>query len=290
MNIFETQTDFITRDPRTDQATVRAFTAETQLARFEAWVPAEYLKGKSVLDLGCCLGAFGAYALSNGASRYIGVEISKPLAAIADENLTKYYGYLENWDIMVSSCESFFENNLEEFDIILAGGILHGITNFLPVLTAMSECGKAIVIESVHPPIPFLLPLIDEVGKLKGEESYESLQKLMLGVEYGYPFVSYNDNSKMMHHDRHEAVSNVLGILPSMGALKTIMTRLGFKEDVRGYNNLKKTYPAHYGFGRRFLITFFKDTEAKPMSYSELMDSKHKEIMEWRDDNAKGTI
>lgn len=290
MNIFETQTDFITRDPRTDQAIERAFTAETQLARYEAWIPPQFLKDKSVLDLGCCLGAFGAYALSNGAKKYVGVEISKPLAAIADQNLTKYYGYLDNWDIVTDSCETFLENNLEEYDYIIIGGVLHAITNFLPVLTAMATCANTIVIESIHPPISFLLPLINEVGKLKGEESYESLHKLMLGVEYGYPFVSYNDNGKMMHHDNHEAVSNILGILPSMGALKIIMNRLGYKEDIRGYNTLKKEYPEHYGFGKRFLLAFVRDSKAKPMSYSELIDSEHKEIMEWRDDNAKGTI
>jgi SAM-dependent methyltransferase len=290
LNIFETQTDFITRDPRTDQAIDRAFTAETQLARFEAWIPPVYLKDKSVLDLGCCLGAFGAYALSNGARRYVGVEISKPLAAIADENLTKYYSYSEAWDIVVDSCETFLENNLEEFDYILAGGVLHAITNFLPVLTAMAACGKVIVIESVHPSIPFLLPLLDELGSIKGEESYERLHKLMLGVEYSYPFVSYNDQGKMMHHNNREAVSNVLGILPSMGALKIIMNRLGYKEDIRGYTTLKKAYPEHYGFGRRFLLAFVQDSKAKPMSYSELIDSEHKTIMEWKDGNAKGTI
>jgi len=94
----------------------------------------------------------------------------------------------------------------------------------------------------------------------------------------------------MMHHDNHEAVSNILGILPSMGALKIIMNRLGYKEDIRGYNTLKKEYPEHYGFGKRFLLAFVRDSKAKPMSYSELIDSEHKEIMEWRDDNAKGTI
>jgi len=290
LNIFETQTDFITRDPRTDQAIERAFTAETQLARYEAWIPPQFLKDKSVLDLGCCLGAFGAYALSNGAKKYVGVEISKPLAAIADQNLTKYYGYLDNWDIVTDSCETFLENNLEEYDYIIIGGVLHAITNFLPVLTAMATCGNVIVIESVHPNIPFLLSLIDEVGKIKGKESYEHLQQLMLGVEYVYSFVGYNSEGKMMHHNNREAVSNVLSILPSMGALKTIMNRLGYKEDIRGYTTLKKAYSEHYGFGKRFLLAFVRDSEAKPMSYSELIDSEHKEIMEWKDNNAKGTI
>lgn len=290
MNIFETQTDFITRDPRTDDATARAFTAKDQLARFEAWIPPEYLKGKSILDMGCCLGAFGAYALSNGASHYVGLEISKPLAAIADENLTKYYGYSEAWDIIVDSCENFFENNLEEFDIILAGGVLHGITNFLPVLTAMAEYGKVIVIESVHPPMPFVTDLIEEIGQLRGKESYERLQKMMWAIEYTYPMVNYSSTGKMMHHDNKEAVSNILRILPSIGALITIMTRLGYKEDMKGYVALKKEYPDHYGWGKRFVINFVRNAEAKPMSYSELMDSEHKTIMEWNGDNAKGTI
>ena len=290
MNIFDIQTDFITRDTRTHIATGRELTAETLLTRFQAWVPPENLKGKSVLDIGCCFGAFGAYALSNGASKYIGLEISKPLAAIADENLTKYYGYSQNWDIIVDSCENFLENNTEEFDIILLGGVLHGITNFLPVLAAMANCAKTIVIESIHPTVPFLLPLIDEIAQVKGEESYGRLQKIMLSVEYSYPVVGYTNIGKMMHHDKHEAVSNIIRPCPSIGALKLIMNRLGFREDIKGYVTLKKAYPEQYGLGKRFIVSFIKDSEAKPMSYSELIDSDYKEVQEWNGDNAKGII
>ena len=68
------------------------------------------------------------------------------------------------------------------------------------------------------------------------------------------------------------------------------MARLGYKEDMKGYVALKKEYPDHYGWGKRFVINFVRNAEAKPMSYSELMDSEHKTIMEWNGDNAKGTI
>jgi SAM-dependent methyltransferase len=289
LNIFDIQTDFITRDPRTADATARAFTADGQLARFEAWIQPDYLKDKSVLDLGCCLAAFGGYALSNGASRYVGVEISESLATMAKENLTKYY-INGNWDIVVDSCEHFLDVNIEDFDIVIAGGVLHGITNFLPVLTAMTECAKVIVIESVHPPMPFVTQLVEEIAQLQGEESYERLQKIMLGIEYTYPMVGYSNTGKMMHHDNKEAVTNIIRPLPSIAALITIMGRLGYKDDIRGYVSLKKTYPDHYGWMKRFVINFFKIEDAKPMSYSELLNSDHKELMEWKEDNAKGTI
>jgi SAM-dependent methyltransferase len=289
LNIFELQSDFITRDPRTSEAIDRAFTPETQLARFEAWVPSKYLKDKSVLDLGCCLAAFGGYALSYGAKSYVGVEISKPLANIAQENLNKYHAG-KDWKIIVDSCEHYLDNNLEQFDFILAGGILHGITNFIPVLNNLAASGKIVIIESVHPPMSFVVNLIEEIGKLKGEESYERLQKLLLDLEYIYSTVSYSDTGKMMHHDNREAVKNILRILPSMGALKIIMNRLGFIADVRGYNTLKQSYPDHYGFGKRFLMAFLRKNQPKPMSYSELIDSDYKEIQKWQDKNAKGTI
>lgn len=289
LNIFEIQNEFIDRDPRTDVATARAFTAKDQLSRFQAWVPPADLKDKSVLDIGCCLAAFGGYALSNGAKRYVGLEISEPLAAIARENLTKYY-IASDWEIVVDSCEHFFDINIEHFNYILVGGVLHGITDFFPVLKSLAEYGDRIVIESVHPPVPFIMPLIAEIAELKGKECYERFNKLMLAIEYSYPAVVYSDTGKMMYHDSHSAVSNIVRPSLSIGALKIIMNRMGFKEDIGGYIELKKSYPEQYGWGKRFIISFIREGDSKPMSYSDLIDNDYKKIQDWKDTNAEGTI
>lgn len=294
MKIFEQQPDFIDRDPRSKQADDRAFTADAQQSRYEAWIPPEFLKGKSVLDLGCCCGAVGGYVLTHGASRYVGIEISSNLADIARENLVKYHAGKDH-EILVSSAEDYLATSLDQFDFVIAAGILHGVTNVIAFIHQLSQIAKVVLIESVHPPMHAVDHLLKQIIELQGEdrtdEQKNNIFTMMSYVEFSLPVLVLHDKGRMCLEDSESTVTNVMRPLISIGALKMLFNRLGFAEDVRPYRRLNSVLPKYFGYGRRFGMAFIKQTDAKPMSFAELFVNRDSQTVEhWDSKNTEGMI
>ena len=74
MPIFEKAPEFIEQDVRKwrDYIPINRLSLTTKC---EALLPKTLIEGKTVLDLGSCLGAMGHWALSYGAKSYHGVEV-----------------------------------------------------------------------------------------------------------------------------------------------------------------------------------------------------------------------
>lgn len=82
--------------------------------------------GKTVLDLGCGDGGFGAELLAGGAQSYTGVEASARMAALARERLlsvggTLYHDTIESWaypetafDLVVSRLALHYTDHIEQ--------------------------------------------------------------------------------------------------------------------------------------------------------------------------------
>ena len=293
MNIFETQPGFITRDPRysisNDKKYTVGFTAEEQQARYEAWIAPEKLKGASILDLGCCTGTVGGYALAHGAARYVGVEISKSLAKIATENFEEYHPG-KNYEIVIESAEDYLSTATERFDFVIVSGILHGVTEITPFLSKVAQLGNTVVIESVHPPLKVFNDLVNKLSTDASEDLRKELFKMCYYVELLLPFAVYSDHGRMIMEDSQGAVTNILRPLISIGALGMIFNRLGFERNPDVYGNLIRSLPAYFGYGKRFGISFTRSGDAKPMSFAELFESSEKEIAAWKDIDMKGTI
>lgn len=289
MKIFEQQPGFIDRDPRAAQADERAFTAESQQARYEAWIPPEFLKDASVLDLGCCCGAVGGYAFAHGAKRYVGVEISTALSKIAIQNFDEYHPDKDYW-IEIKSAEDYLSTAVEEFDFVIIAGILHGITETVPFLAKAAELGKVIIVESVHPPLKVFDALVNKLIKDADEETRTELYQMMGSVEFVLPYAVYNDNGRMCLDDTHSTVTNIFRPLVSIGALKLIFNRLGFAEDIRPYKRLTEALPQYFGYGRRFGMAFIRRGAAKPMSFAELFVSDQKQVADWDGNSTEGMI
>ena len=293
MNIFENQSGFITRDPRhtissNKQYTV-GFTAEEQQLRYEAWIPPEKLKGASILDLGCCTGTAGGYALAHGAARYVGVEISKSLADIATQNFEEYH-LGKNYEIVIKSAEDYLNTTTEQFDFVIASGIIHGVTEITPFLSKISKLGNTVVVESVHPKLKVFNDLINKLAVDADDNLKKELFKMCYYVELQLPFAVYRDHGKMIMEDQHSTVTNILSPLVSIATLRMIFYRLGFDTNTDVYGNLIRALPQFFGYGKRFGISFTRSSDAKPMSFSELFDSEYKEIEEWKADSTKGMI
>ena len=81
-NCFETAPEFVDEDNRQFR-THNPVTKEQMRNKHEVLFPEHLIKGKTVLDLGSCLGATGHWCLSHGAAHYTGVEVQKEYAALA---------------------------------------------------------------------------------------------------------------------------------------------------------------------------------------------------------------
>lgn len=283
MTIFDDQPDFIDRDPRTEEGYAIAWNAKDQEERYTSWLPPEYIKGKRILDLGCCGAAVGGYALAHGAAHYTGIEIDADLHRLATENMTKYHEG-KDWQILKVSAEDFLNDPRDHYDVVIAAGIIHGVTNFVDFLLKIGTVADVAIIESIHPALPFVREIMNKLNPhIKTDEDRAWARSLVERLEYGYPVIEYSDTGKMILGETKGAVSNVLRPLPSIATLKMIMNRMGFVEDIRPYVRLKKTQPKQFDAGKRFVMAFIRKEQPKAMSFKDLVETGTMETMSWAD-------
>lgn len=283
MTIFDDQPDFIDRDPRTEEGYAVAWNAKDQEERYTAWLPPEYIKGKRILDLGCCGAAVGGYALAHGAAHYTGIEIDADLHRLATENMTKYHEG-KDWQILKTSAEDFLNDPRDHYDVVIAAGIIHGVTNFVDFLLKIGTVADVAIIESIHPALPFVREIMNKLNPhIKTDEDRAWARSLVERLEYGYPVIEYSDTGRMILGETKGAVTNVLRPLPSIATLKMIMNRMGFVEDIRPYARLKKTQTKQFGAGKRFVMAFIRKEQPKAMSFKDLVETGTMETMSWAD-------
>jgi SAM-dependent methyltransferase len=105
--------------------------------------------GKRILELGCGDASFGRDALLNGCQKYLGVDGSLNMVAVAERNLADVAGQvvcanLEAWDYPVNS-----------FDLVLARFVLHYIADLPTFFThvAAALCIQGRFVFSVEHPV-----------------------------------------------------------------------------------------------------------------------------------------
>ena len=155
-NIFLDYPDFISSDRRTMRGTTPnggyRVDSKLQYLRHSISVSPDSIKDCSVLDLGCCVGATGAWALHHGAKSYVGVEIDSDFCQHAVDNFTKYFPNGQ-WTIKNQSLEVFLNENKDKFDVVIAFGVLHGSINTESILQNISQLAEqTIIIDSIVPP------------------------------------------------------------------------------------------------------------------------------------------
>ena len=231
-NIFLNFPEFIDKDPMTvwPSSPGGAYTtsADFQYVKNSTAIPADLLAGASVLDLGCCTGATGAWVLSNGADRYVGVELQQTLAQATTENLTLRFPD-NNWKIYQQSFTDFFANNTEQFDIVVLFGVIcHGLNLETFIKNVVKLTPKYIVVDSVNP--SGLSKVIDGLKNIK-ENAWAikylknlpiielSTKQIMIAETFGHKFdiASATANSLairlLLWAESYELVSDVTEII-----------------------------------------------------------------------------
>lgn len=150
MMFFEQYKEFIDADPRKDRSMVQV-NYETMTKRCEVSLPKWLIEGKTILDLGSCYGAYGQWALMNGAKNYTGVELQKEFARSSSQMLSKYH---TNFSIIERDALQFLRDASylnDKYDIIIAAGVIHGFTDVIELIRHMSlVANEYIIIESME--------------------------------------------------------------------------------------------------------------------------------------------
>lgn len=259
MLFFQQYSEFVERDNR-QQRPHTPVTAETLTRKHESILPKQLVEGKTVLDLGSCLGASGHWALSNGATKYTGVEFQKEYVNLSKELLLTYW-HEDQIQIIHADLEKFLEETIEQYDIVLACGIIYGFLNTHGILKLISKVAKYCIIVDTSYPTELThhrSSVIDIVGiqhmiKSDGESSY-------LG----------------------------LGARPSPAALHRLMKNLGFenKENLIFPKRISdnKIHDAYHDLVNRdygvktparYIMRFFKSGEKFNSAIENLLENKN---------------
>lgn len=277
MNLFISQPEFISEDPRSHCPGGVGFghqlTPELVFKQHQALLPPHLLEGKTVLDLGSCLGASGAWSLANGAKHYTGVEIQKEFSDKSEEILKKYYP-ADSWTILNTSVDGFLNESSGKYDIVLAAGVLHGVDKVIETLVSMANIADFIVIESMHKSI-FHSPLIShQVKQLLSQD------KGIANYLENESYISVGDTGMLI-----PGMKSVLynGLIPSMGAIKRIMGSLGFACDESKNRELKSQLPASYSPLGRFCLHFQRENaiKTKGFGFEKVVDDPENVLREF---------
>lgn len=282
-NIFVAQPEFVRNDPRHNRPVNGdagyKITPEFMLARHRLLLPEQLIRGKRILDLGSCSAASGAWCLSKGADFYKGVELQSEFVDRSRESLGQYYDQ-GKWEIQQSSIEDFLDSNKKHFDIVVASGVMYGIQDQIKTLTSIAMQGDAIVIESMHPRTISNTRFIGE--QIKNLLIETGQYELFIENE---PFIYVGRSSMAIPGERTMQFD---GTQPSMGAIKYILSSLGFVYIDSPNALLKKNLPRHYSPFRRFGALFMRKMESSAANHqygfaqAVAGESERVEVFDWK--------
>lgn len=275
-NVFVEQPEFIQDDPRSRRPPSAGYNINPafMLARHRLLLPPQLLQGKTVLDLGSCNAATGAWCLANGASFYQGVEFHESFVASSRVALEKYYPR-EKWDVRQSSIESYLESDRAAFDVVVASGVLYGFPDPVSILNSMAGLARALVVENMHPKnfkiTEFLSPPLKKAFLLSPD--------YVRFIE-NEPFVALGLQGMVVPGDRTTLFK---GANPSMGAIKYVLAGAGFKYIDKMNQALKKHIPQVYSPFKRFGLLFVRqeDPESDPFGFISAAGAGFRSNADW---------
>ena len=243
-NVFQLYPEFINTDVRTQrQSNAQTgnynINAVFQFQRHSITMPPGSIKGLRVLDLGCCVGATGAWALHHGAETYVGVELQTSFSQLAKDNLTKYFPE-SNWTIQSQSFNDFFANNTESFDLVVAFGILYNSVEIESMVRNLANLNADII-------------LVDSVVPKRMYRFLENSQvpQEVLDKFIRFPYIELGDFGIVAETGNNMVVETATISLP---ALQILFNRYQYGLECNYTNNLKALFPDE--FSSRYSISF----------------------------------
>jgi tRNA (cmo5U34)-methyltransferase len=220
-------------------------TPEFQFVRHSTLLPPTILNNHSVLDLGSCLGATGAWALSNGSTSYTGVEIQKGFSEKSSELLSMHFRD-KDYKIVTSSFDEFFSTDTQTYDVVVSFGSIYNSTNVEGFIEGLAKkSNKYIVIDTI---IPKLITKLERGGSQIDHHSIAMTEYL----------------DSLMVHETGETVA-ISSARPTVGAMGFLLDRYGFTLKHDYTEMFRKQYPEIL----RYYVIFEKtDTKRKTLPSS----------------------
>lgn len=150
---FDDYSEFISNDTRKDRTGLSTTTSELLSKRHEAMLPASVVRNKTVLDLGCWIGASGQWVLAHGADHYTGVEIQSSLANTARSLLAVHWPK-NKFEIIIDEIENYLDQCIaqnKKYDIVVFVGVIQVFINTYEILEKLSKVADTVVIDGTYP-------------------------------------------------------------------------------------------------------------------------------------------
>lgn len=213
-------------------------------------LPADILCSKTLLDLGCYLGATGHWALEHGCSHYTGVELIEQHLQHAKDLLSKYH-HVDKFSLIQTEISKFLTTCQQHYDIVVAWGILNSFVDPIPVIQNLLRISDRVLIDS---PIP------QSIKDMKDHDNQRALIEL-------------NPMSCQMQITDHNPVT-FQGSRISMRAIEMIGEQSGFRSDRVPYSTLSQVLPSVYGpssASGRIMTVLIRDSDlVAPKTYQDI--------------------
>lgn len=277
-NTFTRQPLFIERDHRTKRPTdvtkigqPYAVTTEFMYNRHRIMLPKEIIEGKTVLDIGSCYGATGAWCLDNGAAHYTGLEPQHKFVEESKQILGTYYDS-SKFDVIEEPFDTF--NTDRKWDVVVASGVLYGIYDQYDAIKKIASMAKeSIIVESQHPfssgKLLFAYPPSDDWLRLR-------MRTLNI--------IQIVDETPMMIDAERDGNIFCTASVISAGALVNMFKNHGWNFDDTSYNLSEMELPEHYDVvhptGRRYMTRFYPGT-SRTKSFVEVYKDPKARRVSW---------
>lgn len=279
INIFQTQPEWIQQDTRTGRPIVvpspgkpggdslsYKITASFMYDRHRIILPPELIKNKTILDVGCYMGATGAWALANGARHYTGIDARQKDLELGAEIFKKYfqttqYTLIETW------AEKY--QSKVKYDIVIASGVMYSVfDSFNFVKTIANFARDIIILDNVHPFNGYrrLFPNATDAQRQAVSKTLSIIQP-----SERIRFNSKNENKSI----------RISASLISLQALILLMKNIGFRYDDSLYQLAEKEIDYYYDIRKhnRYMSKFIKDDNTNLNTYEKALDNPDTETV-----------
>lgn len=279
INIFKTQPEWMQQDNRTGRPIMVPspgkpgghslsynINADFMYDRHRVMLPPQKIKGKTILDVGCFMGATGAWALANGAKHYTGIDARRKDLDLGAAIFKKYfredqYALIETW------AEKF--RHQEKYDIVIASGIMYGVFDSFEFVRCIAGFSRDVVIvDNVHPFNGYRRLFPDAT-----DEQRRSVSKILSIIQ---PSERIRLNSK----DENKSI-RFSACIVSLQALILLMKNLGFRYNDTLYQTAEKEIDYYYDVRKhnRYMARFVKDDGTILKTYEKALDDPNTETV-----------
>lgn len=269
---FDQYKEFSEHDPRLLRNDGYRPTIDFLSQRYLAMLPPDQIKNKTIMDIGACVGAAGAWSLANHCQHYTAVEIQSELTTVASNNLKKYFDPA-SWSVHTQDIEQWVNSDACDYhDIIVLAGTIHTFSDPIATLKKLMEKTDCLIIESSHPhfysemlTVNYENDVFTDNDKIIINTLLESTvfkESMRTMFEEKIP-VMFNRNSNSLFRSCDLEPTSVVAnaTYPSIGFLQNIMHSYNFDIDLSINHRLKTALPDLYNFPGRFAVKFVKTSQ-----------------------------